>query len=72
MSTEFLDHLAEQLKVGKTAACRRAILRLLTTMKELCECGEYQSRSEAELAFREMVEAESACRKAPSGTKDGA
>ena len=33
MNTEFLDRLAEQLKRGKSAACRRAISRMLTTTK---------------------------------------
>jgi len=55
MSTEFLDHLAEQLRSGKSAACRRAILRILSTMKERWQRGEYESKAEAERAFRELV-----------------
>jgi ribosomal protein L29 len=70
MNTEFLDHLAEQLRVGKSAACRRAIARILTAMKERCERDEYVSKSEAELAFRELVDGESLCQKAHSRTKE--
>jgi uncharacterized protein (DUF2267 family) len=70
MKTEFLDHLAQQLRVGKNAACRRAIAGILTTMKERCERDDYASQSEAELAFRELVDAESLCQKPHSATKE--
>jgi len=63
MNTDFLDRLAEQLKRGKSAACRRAISRMLTTMKERCDRGEFESQSEVERAFRELVDMEPICQK---------
>jgi hypothetical protein len=63
MDTRFLDQLAQQLLKGKSPACRRAIGRLLTGMKERCECDEYESQSEVERAFRELVEMEPTCQK---------
>jgi len=63
MNAEFLDHLAEQLRSGKSAACRRAISRILTTMQERWENGEFASQSVAEAAFRELVDNEPLCRK---------
>jgi hypothetical protein len=63
MNTEFLDRLAEQLKRGKSAACRRAISRMLTRVKERCERDEFESQSEVERAFRELVDTEPACSK---------
>jgi hypothetical protein len=44
-NTEVLDRLAKQLRVGKNAACPRAIARILTTVKERCERDEYASES---------------------------
>jgi hypothetical protein len=35
METGFLDRLANQLKENKSAACRRAIQRILVRLKEL-------------------------------------
>jgi hypothetical protein len=63
MKMEFLDRLAEQVKRGKSAACRRAISRMLTTMKDRCERDEYESQAEVERAFRELVETEPTCSK---------
>jgi hypothetical protein len=39
METGFLDRLANQLRVNKTATCRRAFQRILVRMKEHCESG---------------------------------
>jgi hypothetical protein len=64
MTTEFLDHLAEQLRTRRSAACRRAIGRILTSVKSRFEAGDYPSQPEAERDFRVQVEAELACREA--------
>ena len=61
MDTGFLDRLASQLKCEKSAACRRAIQRLLAFMKERCELGEFESHTEAEAEFRRLVDAEEGC-----------
>jgi anthranilate/para-aminobenzoate synthase component II len=58
VSTEFLDRLASQLKIGKSAARRRAIERILDTIKKDYETGKYQSTTEAERDFRKRVESE--------------
>jgi hypothetical protein len=62
MSTEFLDRLATQLKIGKSAACRRAIQRILVRIKEHCESGQYQSATDAEAEFRRLVGTDLACK----------
>ncbi len=64
MDTEYLDRLAHQLRIGRTAACRRAINRILEEMKKRCENGEYRDPTEAESAFRKFVEDEGSCQKA--------
>jgi hypothetical protein len=64
MSTQFLDRLAEQLRTRRNAACRRAIGRILSTVKERFESGQYQSQPEAERDFRKRVDAEPSCREA--------
>jgi len=64
MSTEYLDQLAQQLKLNKTAACRRAINRILAEMKKRSEAAEFSNQTEAEAAFRKLVEDEASCRKA--------
>jgi hypothetical protein len=61
--TQFLEHLAQVLKAGKNAACQPAIGRLLTSMKKRYEDGEYESPSQAEAAFRGLVDEESPCQK---------
>ena len=43
MSTDFLDRLASQLKIGKDAANRRAVERILDIIKKSYENGKYQS-----------------------------
>ncbi|OLB17289.1 MAG: hypothetical protein AUI12_04900 [Acidobacteria bacterium 13_2_20CM_2_57_6] len=58
MSTEFLDRLASQLKIGKDAAFRRAIERILNVVKKNYESGQYPSLAEAERDFRQRVERE--------------
>jgi hypothetical protein len=55
VSTEFLDRLASQLKVGKDPASRRAIERILDVIKKSYEDGKYQSTTEAERDFRQLV-----------------
>jgi len=61
--TQFLERLAQVLKARKNAACQRAIGRLLTSMKKRYEDGEYESPSQAEFAFRRLVDEESRCRR---------
>ena len=68
MSTEYLDRLARQLKVGKNPACCRAINRILAEMKIRCRNGEYSTQTDAESAFRQIVEGESSCQKAKSAS----
>jgi hypothetical protein len=58
VSTEFLDRLASQLKIGKDPANRRAIERILDLIKKGYESGQYQNPTAAERAFRQMVEGE--------------
>jgi hypothetical protein len=55
MSTEFLDRLASQLKIGKNPVSRRAIERILDVIKKSYEDGKYQSPVEAERDFRQLV-----------------
>lgn len=71
MSTEYLDHLAQQLKLNKSAACRRAINRILAEMKKRSETGEFSNQTEGETAFRKLVEDEGACHK-PAKVKGAA
>jgi predicted transcriptional regulator len=61
MTTKFLDHLAEQLRARRSAACRRAISRILTAVKARVEAGAYPDQPEAERDFRTRVAAEPAC-----------
>ena len=62
METAFLDRLATQLKTNKTAACRRAIQRILVRVKQHCESGQYTSTTDAENEFRRLVDSDLACR----------
>ena len=64
MDLEQLERLAEQLKMGKNPACRRAINRILADFKERCEKGEYDNPMSAESAFRKSVEVQTSCQKA--------
>ena len=61
VSHDFLDRLATQLKVGKRAACRRAIQRVLELVKIDYDAGGH-SPTEAEREFRRLVENEEACK----------
>jgi hypothetical protein len=63
MDTEYLDRLAHQLRIDRTAACRRAINRILEEVRKRCESGEYGDPTEAESAFRIFVEEEQSCQK---------
>jgi hypothetical protein len=62
METGFLDRLANQLKANKSAACRRAIQRILVRIKEHCESGQYKNTTDAENEFRRLVESDLACK----------
>jgi hypothetical protein len=62
METDFLDRLANQLKVNKSVTCRRAIQRILVRIKEHCQSGQYRSTTEAENEFRRLVEGDLACK----------
>jgi len=42
MSNGYLDYQAQQLKVDKTARCRRAINRMLAEMKKRWEAGRFR------------------------------
>jgi hypothetical protein len=69
MDTGYLDRLADQLKVNKTAACCRAINRMLAEMKKRCNAGEYGNEAEAENAFRTLVENQYSCQGQPGVKK---
>ncbi len=62
MSTDFLDRLANQLKVDKSAACRRAIQRILAVVKKNFEDGKYENDVEAEADFRRLVDRDEGCK----------
>jgi hypothetical protein len=61
MEKDFLDRLASQLRVNKTAACRRAIQRILSIIKNNYETGKYSNYTEAENDFRELVKGDLNC-----------
>jgi hypothetical protein len=63
MSTQFLNYLAAELKADKNAACRRAIQRILAMVKKNYEAGQDSSETEAEHAFRHLVQRQGTCRK---------
>jgi hypothetical protein len=63
MDSSFLNRLAKVLKRGKSAPCQRAIERLLAAVRTRYEDGQFSSTSEAEAAFRELVNKESVCQK---------
>ena len=58
VTTEFLDRLASQLKIGKSADGRRAVERILNAIKKDYENGKYQSPADAEREFRQVIERE--------------
>jgi hypothetical protein len=55
MDTQYLDQLAHQLRIDKSPACRRAINRMFAEMKKRCEAVEYSDQTEAESAFRNLL-----------------
>jgi hypothetical protein len=57
-----LDRLASQLKANKSAACRRAIQRILAVVKKNFEDGKYKSDVEAEADFRQLVDRDEGCK----------
>jgi hypothetical protein len=63
VDTAFLTQLANQLRIGKTPGCRRAINRILEEIKGGCENSKYDSPIAAEAAFREFAERERSCQK---------
>ena len=62
MSRDFLDRLATQLEAGKSAACRRAIQRILAVVKKNFEDGKYKNDVEAEADFRQLVNRDEGCK----------
>lgn len=69
MNPNQLDQLAQQLKLDKNAACRRAIERSLAVIKKRCNEGVYESPTAAELDFRKLVEQQGTCRKPKSASQ---
>jgi hypothetical protein len=63
MGIQFLNYLAAELKTDKSPACRRAIQRILATVKRNYEAGEYSSETAAEQAFRQFVQRQGTCQK---------
>ena len=62
VSTDFLDRLASQLRANKSAACRRAIQRILAIVKNNFNDGKYKNDVEAEADFRLLVDREEGCK----------
>lgn len=69
MNAAFLDRLAGQLKVDRSAACGRAIERILAVVTKNYEGGMYSSETAAELEFRKFVEQQVTCRKPKIASK---
>lgn len=57
-STDFLDRLASDLKIGRHAAYRHTVQRVLETVKKNYASGRYRSTTEAEYMLRKLVEQE--------------
>lgn len=55
MTSEFLNQLAGQFRKGRSAACGRAIQRILTLVVARFEAGKYPGQVEAESDFRKLV-----------------
>jgi hypothetical protein len=62
VSTDFLGRLASQLRANKSAACRRAIQRILAVVKKNFEDGKYKNDVEAEADFRQLVGRNEGCK----------
>jgi hypothetical protein len=56
--TGFLDKLASELKIGRHAAYRHAVQRVLEIVKKNYESGQYRSTTEAEYMLRKLVDQE--------------
>ena len=56
--TGFLDKLASELKIGRHAAYRHAVQRVLEIVRKNYESGQYRSTTEAEYMLRKLVEQE--------------
>ncbi len=56
MTADFLSQLANQLKIGKSPACRRSIQRIVGIVKVKYECGLYAGPTEAESDLRKQIE----------------
>jgi hypothetical protein len=54
--TGFLDKLASELKIGRHAAYRHAVQRVLAIVRKNYESGQYRSTTEAEYMLRKLVE----------------
>jgi hypothetical protein len=54
--TGFLDKLASELKIGRHAAYRHAVQRVLEIVRKNYESGQYRSTTEAEYMLRRLVE----------------
>jgi len=57
-----LDRLATQLRANKSAACRRAIQRILAVVKKNFEDGKYKNDVEAEADLRQLVNRDEGCK----------
>jgi hypothetical protein len=55
-TTEFLSHLAQQLKLNKQPAERRAVDKLLNEVSDKFEEGRYANRCDAERDLRDLVD----------------
>ena len=56
MTSAFLLRLAEQLKVGKNSARRRAIERSLVFVTARFEAGKYTGQLDAEIDLRILIQ----------------
>ena len=56
--TGFLDKLASELKIGRHAAYRHAVQRVLEIVRKNYESGQYRSTTEAEYMLRKLVDQE--------------
>jgi len=57
-ASDFLDRLASELKIGRHAAYRHTVQRVLETVRKNYESGQYRSTTEAEYMLRKLVEQE--------------
>jgi hypothetical protein len=58
MNSAFLTQLADQLKLGRNPAQRRAIQRILPLVTAKFEAGAYAGQREAESELRILIERE--------------